>query len=195
MDFPACRSTIWYLRFSRLFAVFPIRVAFTPNGVVRFFTSPLLAIVFAILALAYSVTILDFFCAAFRNKKLSFVLTVSPSTLALVFTHDLILILAIVCSPEFIKLVKLTSRYSFPVGGSTFFGKFFVVVAVLNSLLAIVRIGLLQPETVPSAIALKIGGNWDCVIGTWMMFCDFLHDGVSLSTLCFLVIFETRLIA
>ena len=198
MDFPACRSTIWYLRFSRIFAVFPIRMALTPNGCAIFFISRLLATVFTILALAYSISILDFFCATLGNKKLSFVLTVAPSTLAVMVAHDVIVASAILCGPEFIELVKLTNRHSFPVVGSTFFSKFFVVVAVLNSLLALMRIvgiGLVQTANVPSAIALKIGGNWDRVIGAWMNFADFLHDGLSLSALCFVVIFGRRMVA
>ena len=198
MDFSLCRSTVWYLRFSRLFAVFPIRLSSTPNGCVKFFTSPLLTTVFAILALAYSATILDFFCATLGSQKLSLALTISPSTLAVMFAHDLTLVSAMFSSREFIELVKLTSKHSFPAGSSIFFGKFFVVVAVLNSLLAMLRIvgiGLVQPESMPSAIALKIGGNWDRVMGTWMMFADFLHDGVSFSALCFVVIFGRRMIA
>ena len=184
------KLTMWYIRISRVFGVFPITRS--ADGSLTFSVFSLATVYSVTVCLCYTVSMGNFIYGGLKQEQLlSYRLTVLSSTVGAVLTGYLICISSLYYSKDLVKLLAITQKSKFRYGGQWRIG-YWCIVPMLHfvcGLINFILYGFLFPESYDADILLAPGPGWYRLLGFGTALFEFCHVGMFLSALCFLIIF------
>ena len=192
------KLTMWYLRISRIFGVFPNTRSVDGSAKFTRFSLPIfysLAI-----SLCYTICLVDYINGKLQqNQSLSYRLTALPSVAMSLLTGYLICISSMQYGSDFVELLriveikgKLQCRGQRPLD---YFSGFVATLSFVSSLLHVIQYVLLYPGGSTWDTFLATGPEWDQLLALGTKLFGFLRDGMSLSALCFLIIFGKGIVS
>ena len=184
-------KVLWYLRFSRLLGVFPVRIL--PDGTLEFCPWSALTLLAVALPLSYTVTLVHYMYFTLERQHLSYVFTMVPSTIVSGLTDYLIRLSSVWYCNDLIKFIALTAEGESQ--STKGFMKCFWVVPALFFICSACR-GIAQTIAMSqSGQPVTAGGTATgkhLLVASLLSASDLLHDGMLCSALCFVILFGKR---